>query len=125
MAPKHLHYCNILAMLLIGCYVASYGPLIPFMAKKTQLDETHFAYIFFVRSIACILGSLLVKKISRVVDIRSLVLWVCLILGVSLIANTFSLSTLNIVLTLFLASISTVMLNIVLVSFNFTVFSTE
>lgn len=125
MTARRLHYVNTLAMLLVGCYIASYGPLIPFMANETKQDETHYAYIFLVRSTASLLGSLFVKKLGPLIEIRHFVLGICLTLGGSLILSTFSLSTVNLVITLFLASISTVMLNIVFVSFNFTVFEPE
>jgi MFS family permease len=112
-------------MITTGCYVASYGPLIPFFAAVTHLDQTHYAYLFLVRASANVIGSLLLKKIAPIVPVRRLLLLLCTGLAVALTVSTFSLSTLNLVLTFFVASICIVMLNIVIVSFNFAAFSPE
>lgn len=125
MGDQQLHYCNVYAMFICGWYVASYGPLIPFYAQRLGTNETHFAYIFLVRAIANIFGSFLIKKMLRVLTVPAVVSTIAVSLFVALLANSVWLSDPVLLITLLIASSCIVMLNIVLVSFNFSIFDSE
>jgi hypothetical protein len=46
---------------LNGCYVSSFGPIIPFFSSITGKDETDYSYIFLIRSVGNIIGGFLIK----------------------------------------------------------------
>lgn len=78
--------------------------------------------MFFVRSIANILGGFLIKTLLRKFTVKAVIALLSSTLSLSLLASTFSLSNVNLVITLFIASINMVMLSIVIISLNFAIF---
>jgi hypothetical protein len=119
MSTQYIHYCSIYFMLLAGFYVASYGPLIPFYSEAAQQDQTYFSFIFLVRSIANILGGVVIKYLLKTFRIKAVIIGMSVVMGISLIICSLSISIINLVITLFLSSINFVMMSIIVISFNF------
>jgi hypothetical protein len=91
-STKHRQFgALILLTFFNGCFVSSFGPLIPHYSSATGLDETDFSYLFMVRSIANILGGLLVKIFLKKFQLQSLILGYLSIIIVSLFCATLSL----------------------------------
>lgn len=92
-------FCN-------GWYVSSYGPLIPYFSEATKEDETHYSYLFFTRSIANMAGGFFIKFLVKKLPIPTIFTTVIVVIMLSFLLASLSLHTLNLTLTLFLASVS-------------------
>jgi fucose permease len=90
---------------LNGWFVSCVGPLIPHFAKATNTEETDYAYLFMVRSIANVLGGILVKYLLNQLKVTPLMYIYLSVVVACLFISTLSLSTLNISITLFASSI--------------------
>lgn len=90
---------------LNGWFVSSVGPLIPHLAKVTNTDETAYAYLFMVRSVANVLGGILVKYLLNQLKVTPLMYIYLSVVVVCLFVSTLSFSTFSLSLTLFASSI--------------------
>lgn len=98
------YYLLVLLSFVNGCFVSSFGPLIPHFSFVTGLDETHYAYIFFVRSAGNIFGGFLIKHLLKRFPIQSLIVFYQATVIISLFLSALSLSTASLTITLFLTS---------------------
>ncbi len=89
-------------------FYTCFGPVIPYYSAATGLDETHYSYLFFIKTIATIFGGYVAKYLLKRVATQPLIIIYMVLAIVSLCASTFSLNTINLGITLFIATCATV-----------------
>jgi predicted MFS family arabinose efflux permease len=99
-------------------YYTCFGPVIPYYSAATGLDETHYSYLFLIKTVATVLGGYLAKYLIKRVPTQPLIIIYMILAIISLCASTFSLSTINLGITLFIATFATV--GPALIGFNVT-----
>jgi hypothetical protein len=96
----------IFLIFLNGWYVSCFGTLIPYFTAVTGHDETDYAYLFMVRSLANVVGGLMSKYFIRTVKTSKLMVICIVLVALGIFAANLSLSTFNLTVTIFLASVS-------------------
>jgi predicted MFS family arabinose efflux permease len=85
-------------------YYTCFGPVIPYYSAATGLDETHYSYLFFIKTVATICGGYITKYLLRRVSTQILALVYMSVALLSLCASTLSLSTVNLGITMFIGA---------------------
>jgi MFS family permease len=93
---------------LCAWYETCFGPIIPYYSAATGLDETEYSYLFMVKSIANIVGGVILSIIILKLSTQKLLI-VCMLTSMaSLILSSLSLTTVNLSITLFFATLTTI-----------------
>ena len=91
-----------------GLYLNSYGVLIPFYSSASQHDETFYSFLFIVRSIAYISGSILVKYLACTINTQMLYKGIFITMGISLFICSLSFNPVNLALMLYISGVCNV-----------------
>ena len=110
---------------LNGCFVASYGPLIPLYSEATKLDETEYSYLFIVRSASNVVGGIIIKHLLKRFSAQANALGLIAMIVFGMITSTFSLSTLNLSVSLFIASLGLISTCVIFYAVIFQLFKNE
>ncbi len=126
MHNRHYAFCTLSYLgFLNGWYVSSFGPLIPYFTEATGLDETHYSYLFMVRSIANIVGGILIKYIIKKLKTNVLTYGTLGTVILCLFLASLSLTTFNLSINLFLTSVALVCIVIITYSVIFSLFQND
>jgi len=112
-STKLTYAALVVLMFLSGCYVSSFGPLIPFISEQTKNDETHYSYIFLLRSSANVIGGLFTKYLCKRFSPQYIIIISLLVTFVSLFLSTLSLNTINLAVSIFIASLGVINYSII------------
>lgn len=107
---------------LNGCFVASYGPLIPLFSEVTKLDETDYAYLFMVRSASNVFGGIVIKHLLKRYSAQTNALGLLALIIFGMFTSTFSLSTLNLTISLFITSFGLICTCVILYAVVFQIY---
>lgn len=98
--------------MLYGSLVTAVGPIIIYFSQITGEDETYYSFIFLARALGYILGGSLIKVLSHRFHYHTLFMWLIVLCGIVLIWSSFSLTFLNLSITMLLAAACSCMMNI-------------
>ena len=106
-STKHKQYLALIFLIFLnGWYVSCFGPLIPYFTAATGHDETDYAYLFMVRSSANVVGGLMSKYFIRTITTSKLMIICIVLIALGNLGANLSLSTFNLSVNIFLASVS-------------------
>lgn len=96
---------------LSAWYETCFGPIIPYYSAATGIDETDYSYLFMVKSAANLVAGIVLSFIIDKLSTQKLFIICMLTSMVSLTLSTFSLTTLNLTMTIFFATLTTICLS--------------
>jgi hypothetical protein len=96
----------VLANMLGAWYYACLGPLIPYYSAATGLDETHFSYLFIIKTFAILCGGQIARVILKRLAIQNVALIYMSVALVTISISAFARSTFTLSITLFIATLS-------------------
>lgn len=104
---RHYKFAILVISNMLGAwYYTCLGPLIPFYSAATGLDQTHFSYLFLVKTFAILVGGQISRFLARRITTQHLALIYFLVAMITIPISTFSLSTLSLSITLFVATLA-------------------
>jgi MFS family permease len=104
-------YC--LAFIFYGGMITAMGPVIPFFAAETGQLETYYSFIFFWRALGYVVGGFAVKYLVQKFSLHGILTCAALIGGLSFMASTFSLTFLNLSVTIFVGASCCIIINVI------------
>lgn len=120
--PLRIYRILLLSMFLTGWYLNSYGLLIPYYTLASGHDQTHFSFVFIVRSLAYVSGSLTVKCLCKRVSTHILFVAYAIATAIALYLCCRSIAFVNLGVTLFVSAFCIMSMNVLTYSLTVELF---
>lgn len=117
-----LYAIMVLMNFLAGWYDTSFGAIIPYFSDATGQDETDYSFLFMVKTSANIISGFIIKYLIKRVSTEKLAVGYLLLVTLSLCASTFTLTNINLGVTLFIATGSFVGVSVIAFSVTIKLF---